>query len=129
LPARASRSELRSSVSFITSALNERSPTAVAVRQTPLTATESPADSSLASADSTVSRTPSSVSSWPEIRPRSCTRPVNTRSPLLDPRRDQEIVAHPVAGQGERPDRIGDRLNAFALERVPRRAAAEDQRR
>src|ERR1700720_4223681 len=56
--------------------------------------------------------------------------PVNmTRSPLLQPRRDQQVVAHALAVERQRPDCLRDRLDSFALERIARGSPAEYQRR
>src|SRR5688572_15612739 len=123
-------SEERRSVSCMTSA-PKRSPlhSPTAVRQTPLTATLSPSLSSDASFDSIATRTPSDVSCTSATFPRSWTSPVNTRLPLLETSRDEQVVADGVARQRQRPQRVVDALDALALERVARGAAAEQQRR
>src|SRR5579859_7767389 len=128
VPAPASASELSRRVSFMTSAVKESPSIAVAVRQTPLTEIESPLESSAVRRLETRRSTPSAERSTPEISPRSATSPVN-RSPLLDPARQQQIVADPLAGQRQRPDRVGDVLDALALERIARAASAEQDRR
>src|SRR3954468_20643398 len=128
-PASSSLSEERRSVSFITSAPKSSPPhRPVAVRQTPLTATESPSLSSPARREVMAMRTPSRVASTPVTVPRSSTRPVNT-SPLLDPRADQQVALDALALQRERAQRIGDLLDALALERVARCAAPDQDRR
>ena len=87
-PVAAPPSEERRSVSCITSAWNWPSAIAVAVRQTPLTATESPSAISSASRVRTPSVTPSSLLSTTVTCPRSWTSPVNT---LTTPCRRAEI--------------------------------------
>ena len=67
--------------SRITSAENASPVTAVAVRQTPLTATESPSRSSPASAVSTSIRAPSPSGSTRSTVPVLSTRPVNITTP------------------------------------------------
>src|SRR5205085_4864773 len=99
-----------------------------AVRQTPLTATLSPSASSAASGELIAIRTPSLVASTDVTVPRSSTRPVNT-SPLPDARADQEVVGDLLAVERQRPQRLGDLLDALALERVARLTAADQQRR
>src|SRR5579875_3160996 len=130
-PTRASASELRRSVSCMTSASNTpvcRS-TAVAVRHTPLTAIESPSASSGASRVKTVSRTPPGERSAPTISPRSAISPVNIgASPALDPGRDQHVLTDALAGQRARAQRVGDLLDTLALQRVARGLATEDHR-
>src|SRR5215211_2098188 len=128
-PASSSLSDERRSVSFMTSAPKSSPPhSPVAVRQTPLTATLSPSESSRASRDVIAIRTPSFVVSTDVTVPRSSTSPVNT-SPLLDARADQQVVGDLLAVEGERPQRLGDLLDAFALERISRLAPADQQRR
>ena len=124
-------SEVRVTVSFITSASNERSWTAAAVRQTPLTATESPGPSSEASGVSIVIRNPSPELLDAATRPRSCTSPVNIRGflPLLHPRRDQQVLPHLLAVERHRPDGVGDHLDPLALQRIAGSPAAQDDRR
>src|SRR5215207_9944653 len=126
-PRAASASDERRSVSCITSALNWPSAIAVAVRQTPLTATESPSAISPASRVRTPSVTPPSVASMTTTLPRSCTSPVNT-SPFPEPRGDQHVAGDPFDVERERARRLGDPLDALALERVARVGAADDDR-
>src|SRR3954471_844613 len=140
-PAPASPSEERSSVSCITSTANapaSRS-TAVAVRHTPLTATESPSPISRAIAVAITRRVPSPSRSAASIVPRSWTSPVKTpttpsqttraRSPFPQPRRQQHVLAHLLHLHGERARGLGDPLHALALQRVARARAAEHDRR
>src|SRR3954447_19033282 len=130
-PACSSLSDERRSVSFITSAPNSsRAPpfSIVAVRQTPLTATLSPSLSSRASGDVIAIRTPSLVASTEVTVPRSSTSPVNT-SPLPQAGADQQVVGHLLAVERQRAQRLGDLLDALALQRVARLAAADEQRR
>src|SRR3954454_11129450 len=127
-PCSSSPSADRRSVSSITSAPKRGPHRPTAVRQTPLTATESPSDSSEASFDSKVRRAPSSERSTVATMPRSSTRPVNT-SPLLQAGRDQQVVLDLLAVERDRPQRVGDVLDALALERIARLPAAEDHRR
>src|SRR4051812_3787216 len=124
VPSRASASEERRSVSCITSA--EKCPSAirVAVRQTPLTATESPSAISGARPVRTASRTPSAPASTAETVPRSWTSPVNT-SPLPQPRGDQDVVGDTLDVEAQRAGGLGDLLDALALERVARARAAD----
>ena len=98
--ARARPSEERRSVSCITSAREaRRRRSSVAVRQTPLTATESPSRELARRARSaTRSRTPSPVGV--DARrpcPRSGDQPGEHGSPLPQPRGDQHVVADPLA--------------------------------
>src|SRR5919197_266433 len=127
-PAATSASEERRSVSFMTSAPKRSPLRPTAVRQTPLTLTESPSESSRASGDSIASRTPSLVECTSATVPRSATRPVNNRLPLPQPRRQQDVAGHALALEGQRAQRVGDRVDALALQRVARRAPAEQQR-
>src|SRR4051794_3360235 len=128
-PASSSLSDERRSVSFITSA-PKRSPPhrPVAVRQTPLTATLSPSDSSRAKGELIAMRTPSVVVSTEVTVPRSSTSPVNT-SPLPQAGADQQVVGDLLAVEGQRAQRLGDLLDALALQRVARLTAADQQRR
>src|SRR3954452_16006554 len=128
-PCSSSPSALRRSVSSITSAPKRGPHRPTAVRQTPLTAIESPSPSSLASLDSNVSRAPSSERSTVATTPRSATSPVNIRSPLPEPGRDQQVFLDLLAVERDRAQRVGDVLDALALERVAVLAAAEDHRR
>jgi len=128
-PACAPASELRCSVSFITSVVNVDGAISVAVRHTPLTAIESPSRSSPVTELATVSRTPSSERSSRVISPRSSMSPVNiSASPILDPGRDEQILSDPLALERQRSHGIGDLLDALALEGITRGAPAEDQR-
>src|SRR5919202_2516465 len=128
-PGRTSRSDERRSVSCITSAPKPPPPGPTAVRQTPLTATESPSRSSSANDVETRSRTPSSVASTATTVPRSATSPVNMRSPLPQPRGDEHVAGERLARQRQRAHRVGDAVDALALEGVARRPAAQHQRR
>src|SRR3954463_10040764 len=125
-PSRSSPSDERRSVSAITSAPKRGPHSPTAVRHTPLTATESPSRSSLVKPDSKLSRAPSVVRSTGATVPRSPTSPVNT-SPLLQPRGDQQVLGHALALERLGAQRIGDVLDALALQRVARVAAAEQQ--
>src|SRR3954452_22625033 len=127
-PACSSLSDERRSVSFITSAPNRSPPpfSIVAVRHTPLTATLSPSASSLASGDVIAIRTPSLVASTEVTVPRSSTSPVNT-SPLPQAGADQQVVGDLLAVERQRAQRLGDLLDALALQRVARRAPADQQ--
>src|SRR5689334_17567910 len=128
-PSATSASEERRSVSCITSAVKRPPAIAVAVRQTPLTATLSPSEISGASAVSTASRTPSAVASTAVTVPLSATRPVNIRwSPLAHPGGDQHVVGDAGALERERSGGLGDPLDAGALERVARGRAADEDR-
>src|SRR5215212_3988218 len=125
-PARRSPSVLRRSVSVMTSARKPAGSTAVAVRQTPSTATESPSRSSEASAVRTRRRTPSAVVSTASMRPRSCTSPVNIGSPFSQSGADEQVVSDPLAVERQCAHRLRDRLRALALERVAGGAPAHD---
>src|SRR3954469_17868690 len=127
-PGVTSPSDERRSVSCMTSAPQRSPPRPTAVRQPPLTATESPSPSSLASGDSMARRTPSVVECTSAIVPRSATKPVNNGLPLPQARREQDVARDRLALQVQRAQRIGDRVDALALERIARRAAAEQQR-
>src|SRR6185312_6135165 len=98
---------------------------------TPLTAIESPSASSEASDEATISRTPSPERSTSSMWPRSAISPVNTRAalPLPDPRRDEQVVADPLALEVLGAYCVGDLLGALALERVAGGAPSEDERR
>src|SRR4051794_26549952 len=130
-PGSTSPSDERRSVSCITSAPNSSPPhRPMAVRQTPLTATESPSLSSPASDERTERRTPSPVWSTRCTVPRSCTRPVNNgRSPLPQTGAHEQILADDLTVECERAHGVGDPIHASALQRVARGAAADDQRR
>src|SRR5690242_14057558 len=140
LPAAASPSEERSSVSCITSTANEppAGSTAVAVRHTPFTATESPSPISPARPVATTRRVPSPSRSAAAIVPRSWTSPVNTpttplqtsgpRSPFPQARGEEHVLADALDVHGERPRGLGDPLDALPLERVPRARAAQHHR-
>src|SRR5512132_2498264 len=127
LPLRTSASEERRSVSFMTSAPKRSPRRPTAVRQTPLTAIESPSESSRASGDSMARRTPSLVEWTSATVPRSATRPVNNPLPLPQARGEQHVARHLLAVEGQRPQRIGDRVDALALQGVARRPPAEQQ--
>src|SRR4051812_10619736 len=128
-PASSSLSEERRSVSFMTSAPKSSPPhRPVAVRQTPLTATLSPSESSRASGELMAIRTPSVVASTEVTVPRSSTSPVNT-SPLPQARADQHVVGDLLAVERQRMQRLGDLLDPFALQRIARLSAADQQRR
>src|SRR3954468_6911768 len=129
VPAPASASDERRSVSFITSAPKPSASARTAVRQTPLTATESPSRSSPASADCTRSRTPSSVASRATTVPRSAISPVTTASPLLEASGNRDVPGERPARERQRAERVGDAVDALALERVARGPSAEDERR
>src|SRR3954466_10528615 len=128
-PGAASPSDERRSVSCITSAPKPSASTPTAVRQTPLTATESPSRRSPASADRTRSRTPSSVASRATTVPRSAIRPLNTRSPLLEARGDEDVAGERLARDRPRPQRVGDAGHAPAVERAPRGPRSRHERR
>src|SRR5512144_233598 len=102
------------------SASKSPSPTEVAVRQAPLTATESPGWSSEARAAPIRSRAPSSEASTASTRPSSLIRPVNINpvlpSPLPQPRAHQHVLADLLEVCGQRPDPVGDPDGALALE-------------
>src|SRR3954447_8954157 len=128
-PGCTSPSDERRSVSCMTSAPNSSPPhIPTAVRQTPLTATESPSLSSRASGERTDRRTPSEVWSTRWTVPRSWTNPVKMALPLSQSRADQQILADDLAVECERAHGVGDAVDAAALERVARGAAADDQR-
>ena len=120
-------SELRASVSFITSAAND----AVAdVGRGQADAVDrdrvAVAPARRRARVSTVSRTPSPERSRRATVPRSCDQPGEHGSPLLHPGRDQQVLADALALERQRPDGVGDQLDALALERVaggPRRRA------
>src|SRR5438105_142280 len=135
-PARRVPSAERASVSRMTSARMAPSSTALAVRQTPFTASESPALSSRASCVRSRSVAPPAPSSSAETLPRSEISPVNTSaappapgSPLAQACADQQVLADALAVERERAWRLGDVLHARALQRVAGAAAAEQQRR
>src|SRR3954465_2070128 len=129
VPAPTSPSAEGRSVSRITAPPKPAPSAPTAVRQTPLTATESPSRRSLASADCTRSRTPSAVASRAPTAPRPALRPVNTRSPLLEARADEDVAGERLARERQRPQRVGDAVDAFALERVARGPPAQHERR
>src|SRR4051794_3269076 len=129
VPESTSPSEERRSVSCITSAPKRSPQMPVAVRQTPLTAMLSPSPSWRASDDSTVSAAPSAVRSTATTVPRSSTSPVNISSPLAQAGRDQHVVADAGAVERQGAQRLGDPLDALALQRVAGGAAAEQDRR
>src|SRR5512144_3163515 len=102
------------------SASKSPSPTEVAVRQAPLTATESPGWSSEARAAPIRRRAPSSEASTASTRPSSSINPVNISlvlpSPLPQLRSDQHVLADLLEVRGQRPDPVGDPDGALALE-------------
>src|SRR4029077_4129613 len=101
----------------MTSASNAPSPTAVAVRQAPLTATESPSASSEESSAPIRSRAPSSEASTASTRPSSLMIPVNIRpSPFPKPGADEPVLAHLVEGRLQSAHTVGDAGGALALE-------------
>ena len=101
----------------------------IAVRQTPLTATSRPRASSRASGDSNARRTPSCVASTAATVPEVCDQPGehahHSRRRALISRSSATLLAV----ERERAQRVGDLLDALALQRVARLAAAEQQRR
>jgi hypothetical protein len=108
----------------MTSAVNCRRRPSVAVRQTPLTATESPSDSSPASVLATRRRTPSAVASIAGDGAQVATSPVNTvTTPSGGPTRARRRRSLDV--EAERARRLGNALGALALERVAGARAAE----
>src|SRR5688500_4697749 len=123
-PSESGSSDVRRSVSGITSAANEPLFRSTAVRQMPLTAIESPGASSPASSVSTSSRPPSSA----RTTPFAATSPVNT-SPLLEPRDDQHVILDALHLDRERARPGGDVAHAAALHRGRRRRAADQHRR
>src|SRR4029450_5569992 len=104
-------SEVRRSVSGITSAEKPSGPTSTAVRQTPFTATESPSASSAPSGVAT-RRRPSCAAS---TVPTPATRPVNTASPLPEPCGDQHVLVDDLDVGGLSLGGVGDPLGPFAL--------------
>src|SRR5918994_7142581 len=123
-PSPSGASDVRRSVSGITSAAKEPFWRSTAVRHTPFTAIESPGESSAASGVST-SRRPSRSA---RTRPLPATSPVNT-SPLLEAGHDQHVVLDPLGLGGERAGGAGDLVQAAALDGRLRLRAAEHQRR
>src|SRR5688572_848715 len=117
-------SDVRRSVSGITSAANEPLSRSVAVRQTPFTAIESPGPSSDASGVSTSTR----PCAKPRTTPFPATSPVNT-SPLLEAGHEQHVVVDPLRLDGERRRRGRDLAKADALHCRPRLRAAQQDRR
>src|SRR4029078_8070626 len=83
---------------------------------------------SRASGDSIARRTPSLVEWTSATVPRSATRPVNNSLPLPQARGEQDVARHLPAVEGQGPQRVGDRVDALALQRVARPAAAQKQR-
>ena len=127
-PTSSSPSEERRSVSCITSAAKLPSAIAVAVRQTPLTATESP------SATSAARRVR-------DAQPRAVAGRLDAGdgAPILDEpgehahhSRSRAVIRTSSpdgsALERDRAHRVGDLLDALALERVARAAPAEQQR-
>src|SRR5215208_2795570 len=114
----------------MTSASKVPSPTAVAVRQAPFTATESPSPSSDASSAAIRRRAPSPEASTVSMRPRSLTRPVNiSRSPFPEPCADQHVLAGLLEARSERAYTVGDADRALALEYGTRLRGAHQDRR
>ena len=110
-PARSGPSEVSASVWFITSASKPSRVAAVAVRQTPLTATESPSAISPAERGRDPQPRALGAGSTASTVPTSAISPVNT-SPLPHPGPDQDVVADPLGLGGQRPGRIGDPLHS-----------------
>src|SRR3954469_23833380 len=129
-PAPSGPSDERRSVSAITSAPKPSADGSTAVRHTPLTATESPGARSAPSAVDTRRRTPSPSSSTALTLPMPATSPVNTsRSPLLETRADQDVVADPLDLDGVGAQGGADRVDALAGDRRPGAPAARHERR
>src|ERR1044072_1258162 len=115
-----------SRVWFIASVAKPLASTAVAVRQTPSTATESPVAISPASMVAMRKRAPSAPASTASTVPTSWTSPVNT-SPLPETGRDQRVFGvgvdggHPVAAaeqdRGDEHPRLVDRSGLHENER------------
>ena len=132
-PARAAPRVVSSRVWFITSASKPPVVAAGAVRQAPLTATESPSASSAASsARSAAARRPcvdaSTVPSSTSAQLIDCI-PVNiSRSPLPQPRADQDVLADRLVLDAERALGRGDAGDALALEQRPGLGPADQQR-
>src|SRR5215208_7448902 len=55
--------------------------------------------------------------------------PISGRSPLPQAGADEDVVGRALALEAQGAQGVGDPLDALALQRVARRAAAEDQRR
>src|SRR5215208_5283490 len=123
-PSPSGSSDVRLSVSGITSASNEPFVRPTAVRQMPLTAIESPSRSSAASGVSTVRRPPSSA----RTTPFPATSPVNT-SPLLEALDDQHVVLDALCLHREGARARRDVADAHALDGGPRLGPAEHQGR
>src|SRR5436190_15745957 len=120
-PGRSAPSEVRRSVSGITSASKAPSPTAVAVRQTPFTATESPSASSRPASSLSLPSSSEATRAVPWISP------VNT-SPLPEPRGDQHVVVDALHLRGERARRAGNRPGAEPLDGGARLAPTRHER-
>src|SRR5918994_2558581 len=127
-PVASGPSELRRSVSSITSAEKPSRLGSTAVRQTPLTATESPGSSSPASSLRTRRRTPPPSRSSDSTVPVPATSPVNT-SPIPEAGDDQDVVVDALGLDRRRALRRGDLLDADALDGRLRLGPAEQQRR
>jgi hypothetical protein len=125
-------SEERSSVSIIAWAEKLPPSTPVAVRHTPLTAIESPSASSPARRLEMLTTAPSPSRSISRTLPRSAMRPVNMRSeprsPLAQAGADEQVLADRLALEGQGAERLGDAIDAFALQRIARGAPAQQQR-
>src|SRR5208282_2730884 len=132
-PSRSRASAERASVWSMACAAKPSARTSMAVRQTPSTAIESPSLSERPRLVRTCSVTPCSSRSSEPTSPTSEINPVNTLasrcSPLAQARRDQKVLPHALPAERERAHGLGDALDAFALERVARSAAAQQQRR
>src|SRR4029077_8624527 len=100
LPTSNSPSEVTFRVWFIASASKPPASVLVAVRQTPLTATESPEAISEASEVAIRRCAPSEPAATDWTSPTSWISPVNT-SPLLEAGRDQHILAHRLCGSAQ----------------------------
>src|SRR3954463_11913583 len=127
-PAPSGPSDERRSVSAITSARKPSAVGSTAVRQTPLTATESPGPSSAPPAAATRRLPPAPSSSTASTLPMPATSPVNTLSPLLQPRADQHVVADALDGEGLAAQRGADLAPARPGPRGARAPSAGDDR-
>src|SRR3954447_19655007 len=135
-PAASGPSDERRKVSAMTSALKRDPSTTVAVRHTPLTATESPTESWGARVSAaSVSRTPSASSSTATTSPLAATSPVNISgsppppSPLPEAGRDQDVVLDALHLRAQRSHRVVDQLDALGLDRRLGVAPSGDERR
>src|SRR4051794_34326888 len=117
-PAASAPSELRRSVSSMTSAVTASPSTFAAVRHTPLTATESPAAVSRNSGSAIVMRAEASVDSTLRTVARLSTMPVNIGSAPLSAqhRVDAHIGADLTHGLDLKPHSLGDRRHTSRVE-------------